>query len=80
LDGLPPTLLVTAEHDPLRDEGIALAIAIRAAGSDVVHLDYPGLRHGFVGSAHESPDAARATAVTFEQFGRLIRGRVGSRS
>ena len=77
LHGLPPTILVTAEHDPLRDEGIALADAIRAAGDDVVHLDYAGLRHGFVGSAHESPAAAQATNESFEQFGQLVRRAAG---
>ena len=73
LNGLPPTLLVTAEHDPLRDEGIALGAAMQEAGDDVVHLDYAGLRHGFVGSSHESPAAAQATNDAFEQFGQLVR-------
>lgn len=74
LEGLSPTLLVTAEHDPLRDEGIALAEAMRAANDQVVHVDYAGLRHGFVGSVHESPAAAHATKAAFERFGRLVRG------
>jgi len=79
LHSLPPTLLVTAEHDPLRDEGIALAEAMRAAGDDVVHLDYAGLRHGFVGSVHDSPTAAQATNESFEQFGQLVRRVAGQR-
>jgi acetyl esterase len=77
LHGLPPTLLVTAEHDPLRDEGVALANAMRAAGGDVVHVDYSGLRHGFVGSVHDSRAAAQATTDSFDQFGWLVRRAAG---
>jgi acetyl esterase len=48
LSGLPPVLLVTAEFDPLRDEGRAYAERLRAAGVAVesVHLD--DQMHGFL--------------------------------
>ena len=44
---LAPTLVATAEHDPLRDEGIAYAEKLRAAGVDVTHLHYPDMHHNF---------------------------------
>jgi acetyl esterase len=47
LGTLPPTLVVTAEHDPLRDEGEHLAARIAEAGGDVTCTRYLGQLHGF---------------------------------
>lgn len=49
LSGLPPTLLITAELDPLRDEGEKLARRLAANHVDVTHERYDGVFHGFVG-------------------------------
>jgi len=63
LSGLPPTVLITADHDPLRDEGDALAEALRVARVPVVHRCEPGMVHGFIQNLDlVSPAAARATA------------------
>ena len=47
LGTLPPTLVVTAEHDPLRDEGEELARRIAEEGVEVTATRYLGQLHGF---------------------------------
>ena len=46
LAGLPPTLILTAEYDPSRDEAIEYGEALRAAGNEVRQVQFPGLIHG----------------------------------
>lgn len=49
LEGLPPTTIVNAEVDPLRDDGKALAEKLEAAGVEVERRKYDGVTHEFFG-------------------------------
>ncbi|MFB6717214.1 MULTISPECIES: alpha/beta hydrolase fold domain-containing protein [unclassified Streptomyces] len=48
LTGLPPALVVTAEYDPLRDEGELYGRRLREAGGEATVSWYEGAGHGFV--------------------------------
>lgn len=70
LRGLPPALIITAECDPLRDEGEAYAKRLTAAGVEVTCTRYAGMIHPFFSLPGVIPQAYDA----FQQ----IAGHVGS--
>lgn len=73
LVGQPPAVVVTAEFDPLRDEGIAYADALAAAGVSVHQHTYPGLIHGFFDMGPWSTACQQAIDETIERFAELLR-------
>jgi acetyl esterase/lipase len=60
LGGLPATVIVTAQIDPLRSDGEMLAQAMRKAGDNVVIQDFTGVTHEFFGLDGVVTKAAKA--------------------
>ena len=59
LSGLPPALVMTAEFDPLRDEGVAYAEKLAAAGVPVEHKHAEDQMHGFLLHSKAIPKAGQ---------------------
>ena len=62
LSGLPPALVITAEFDPLRDEGEAYAARLRDAGVPTRCTRYDGMFHGFFSMSDGIGKAKQAVA------------------
>jgi acetyl esterase len=63
--GLPPALVLTAEYDPLRDEGERYASLLDGFDVDTTVVRYDGMIHGFLGMREIVPESDQAiTAIT----------------
>lgn len=80
LHGMPGTLIVTAEHDALRDEGDLYARRLAQAGVRVVQRQEPGLVHGFIQNMDlTSAEAAAAGDRLFGDIAALIHSGTSAR-
>jgi acetyl esterase len=77
LAAAPPTLVLTADVDPVRDDGVRFAARLAAAGVPVTHENFPGMMHGFYAFAPALDAATRARAVVAAELRRRL-GPAGS--
>jgi acetyl esterase len=64
LAAVPPTCVITAEFDPLRDEGDAYAAKLSSLGVPVSHIRFSGQFHGFVSLADFVDDGKAAISMS----------------
>jgi acetyl esterase len=74
LAGLPPALVITAEFDPLRDEGESYAARLREEGVATVLKRYDGVTHGFFGM----PSVVEKSRVAIAEASAALRAAIGS--
>lgn len=68
VEGLPPTLVVTAGRCPLRDEGLAYLTRLAEAGVPHEHLHLPGLIHAYLNLHELVPEACTRTYAAIAGF------------
>lgn len=76
LEGLPPALVITAEFDPLRDEGEKYAAALLAAGVQTTCTRYSGVAHLF----YQAPERIDKGRLAIEETTLALRTVFGTRS
>lgn len=68
LSGLPSATIITAEFDPLRDEGEAFGDKLKAAGVDTLVQRFDGMIHGFFSMTDLLPAARDATGLAAKRL------------
>jgi len=72
--GLPPAVILTAEYDPLRDEGEAYGRLLHASGVKVETIPCDGMLHGFFDMGAISPGAQTWIEKGIASFRKLLDG------
>ncbi len=68
----PPSMVITAQYDPLRDEGDAYAARLASLGVPTSHVRFSGMYHGFFSQVDFLDDAVAASQMAGAALGRVL--------
>jgi acetyl esterase len=74
LSNLPPTILITAEFDVLREDGKEYARKLEISGNSVTYKDFPGMIHGFFNCQKYIDDAVALREYIAENVLKILKG------
>jgi acetyl esterase len=72
LSNLPPTILITAEFDVLREDGKEYARKLENSGNQVIYKDFPGMIHGFFNYQKYIDDALLIREYIAENISKVL--------
>ena len=70
--GLAPAIVITAEYDPLLDDGYNYAQLLKRDGVTTIYYEYPGMIHGFFSLAAVTPTAIEAQSRLADEINALL--------
>ena len=70
--GLPPTVVVTAEFDPLLSDSENYVTLLKGDGIEVTYKEFAGMNHGFFANLAITPSAAKAVDFCAEEIKRIL--------
>jgi acetyl esterase len=74
LMSLPPTIIITAEFDVLREDGLAYAQKLRAAGVKVIYKEMAGMIHGFFNYGKYIDEGIAVRDYFAKEINRILNG------
>ena len=72
LSGVAPAIIITAEFDPLLDDGYNYAQMLKRDGVQTIYYEYPGMIHGFFSLAGVTPVAIEAQQRLADEINALL--------
>jgi len=70
--GLAPAIVITAQYDPLRDDGFEYSQLLANAGVETIYREFPGMVHGFISLAASIPQAFECQQFLADQINAIL--------